>query len=147
MLIGLFSINCLAIQTKRLYDKYKLNWDSVIDSIKLLTFHSSGTEGYINSLSPVSWPHGPQRCFLSFNFGLSSVAYWASGMCPKQRLKHTVVWWSIRRGLALGSHCPLSLGPRMHSGRVDLHKPAARSQVQQPQSLPADLQLVTVARR
>ena len=91
MLIGSFSINCLAIQTKRLYDKYKLNWDSVTDLVKLLTFHSSGTEGYFNSLAPASWPHGPQRCFPSFNFGLSSVAYWASGMCPKQRLKHTVV--------------------------------------------------------
>ena len=147
MLIGSFSINCLAIQTKRLYDKYKLNWDSVTDLVKLLTFHSSGTEGYFNSLAPASWPHGPQRCFPSFNFGLSSVAYWASGMCPKQRLKHAVVWWSIRRGLALSSHCPPSLGPRMHSGRVDVHEPAARSQVQQPQSLPADLQMATDGRR
>ena len=49
-------MNCLAIQTKRLYDKYKLNLGSVTDSVKLLTFHSSGTEGYINSLAPVSWP-------------------------------------------------------------------------------------------
>ena len=32
----------------------------------------------------------------------------------------------------------------MHSGRVDLYKPAARSQVQQPRSLPADLQIVIV---